>query len=729
MATDEKLTRPLLILILCVVLLSGLYLRLNNLSGWLDHKERYFFSGQQIPLMLTVDSYYYLEMARQLQEGTYVDFDKRRYTPQGYKQPETPPLLSVLLAGISRLTGVRLEWIALFLPACLGIFLAIPVYLLATSLTLKAGQGAGKLFSIAPGRDPARVAGLTAAFIALLSPMFLARSSIGWCDTDALNVAFPILLAWLALQITDAQQLQKRIFLLTAFAITSLLFLWWWDQSHVPVFAFILIPFGLAVLFTGLRSPARLLPLLILAVVLLLSIGFWKGFGLLNPLQYIDNVQGLTRYISSDAGSSPFRAAGEAVSEQSRASFIMLMRESSGGPVGFWLACCGLLALICMTRWWFLFLTPLVVVAVLSPSGQRFLIFTAPLFGLGAGTLAYLLFCLTKKIMWRIPLLVLLIVISCWGAVQLEGKYDKRVPRRLPGLFDAMQVIEKTTEKNAVIWASWGHGHPLLYYGQRSIIADGIFHNAELQYVLNFPFATESYRQAANWISFYVQNGSQGLHKANQIFAGNRNDWAKGMAVFQELLAGGVEKSRQLLEEKYQLSGEEAENILSWLFPGNPQPVYLFLDYLLPSQAWFTLGQWNLKTRSAPVNSFFLPLKGIGMSGNGIINGRSRMGKLQINPGTGQLQFARGTTRLSSLTIFKKNQKSTYTFNAETSFPLYAQMYLSRQLGLLAGRQETNTVLVKLYYQQTGERNFFNPKDVGSPYYAIWRVTGEQYRP
>lgn len=130
--------RGVVIVVVCVIMGMGFLFRLSTLSNWLEHKERYFFADQQIPLMLTVDSYYYLEIARQLQEGAYSDVDKRRRVPVGYKQPATPPLLSVLLAGISRLTGVGLEWVALLLPVCLGVLLAIPVYLLSYALTMKA---------------------------------------------------------------------------------------------------------------------------------------------------------------------------------------------------------------------------------------------------------------------------------------------------------------------------------------------------------------------------------------------------------------------------------------------------------------------------------------------------------------------------------------------------------------------------------------------------------------
>jgi dolichyl-diphosphooligosaccharide--protein glycosyltransferase len=724
MQAGKTLTKAIVVLLLSTVMLAGFYFRMDNLSSWLNNKDRFFFAEQQIPLMLTVDSYYYLEMARQLQQGSYSSFDKRRHVPIGYKQPATPPLLAVILARISTLSGANLEWVALLLPAFLGILLAIPVYLLTTALTRKAR---GKLFVNAPCHDAARIAGLVAALAALMSPMFAGRSAVGWCDTDALNVVFPVLLAWLAIRFTDGEELRQRMVSLTGFAVTALLFLWWWDQSHIPVFGFVALPLLMAAVFTGIRSPRRLLPLLGLVAVLLFAIGCWKGFSLLNPMSYLDNLQGMTKYISSETGNSPFRAAGEAVSEQARTPLIMLMRQSSGGRLGFWLACTGLAALVWLARGYFLFLLPLVVVAALSLTGQRFLIFTAPLFGIGIGTLVFLLFCLLKKPVWRIPAIVLLVIISCWGAVQLEGRYDKRVPRRLPGLFDAMQIINTTTDKDAVIWASWGHGHPLLFYGQRSIIGDGIFHNAELQYVLNFPFSVKSFQLAANWISFYVEHGSPGLLKANQLFGNSYAAWPEGMDALQELLANGIARSRQLLKEKYQLSDNEIEKKLHWLFPGNPRPVYLFLDYLLPNQAWFILGQWNLESRLPPTVNFLLPLQQVALTQDNTIRGRSRMGSLTINPKNGQVRFARGATALSVLDIYYKGEKSVLRFANKTSLPLHAQIFLSRQVGVLSSQQEADRVLVKLYFQQRADQRFFRLVKDGHPYYVIWQVFGEQY--
>ena len=670
--------------------------------------------------MLTVDSYYYLEMAKQLQDGTYSTFDERRQVPSGYNQPATPPLLSVLLARISTITGTRLEWVALLLPAFLGALLTFPVYLLTRDLLLRAK---GVLREETQG-TAAKAAGLAAAFVALLSPMLAGRSSVGWCDTDPLNVALPVLLAWLAMRFSDAESPREQYGFLGGFGLVGLLFLWWWDQSYIPVFALAGIPFVVAVIFVAVRSPKRLLPILLSAGCLLLLVGFWKGFSILNPMKYWDTMQGMMSYIVSDSTNSPFRPAGVAVSEQSATPFPLLMRESCGGVPGFFVACLGVLTLAWLTRAYFLFLTPLLMVAVLSVTGQRFLIFTAPFFGLGVGTIVFLIFQYLKKMSWQLPVTALLLVLASWGAIQAEGRYDKRVPRRYPVLFDAMQVIEQKTEKEGVIWASWGHGHPLLLYGQRAIMADGMFHSDALQYVLNFPWAADNFRLAANWISFYVKNGHQGLSRANTLFGESSSDWAGGMAVLQNLLEVGPAESRTLLA----VNGvEDVEKELQWLFPGNVRPVYLFLDYLLPTQAWFTLGRWNLATGTPPRSSPFIPVNNIGKTKDGQINGSSRMGRLLVDVPSGKVIFGKRATQLSSLRIHDGKKLNSRKFTTQSN--LEGLFFLPGRKGLLTDQRQMNTVLVKLYYEYTYNRKFFKPLDVRNPYYAIWEVTGEAYQP
>jgi len=75
----------------------------------------------------------------------------------------------VIAAGLAKITPFSLNWIGAVLPALLGLLLALPLYAL------------GRFYG-----GPAM--GLTAVLMGLLSHYYVYRSSLGWFDTDCMNV-------------------------------------------------------------------------------------------------------------------------------------------------------------------------------------------------------------------------------------------------------------------------------------------------------------------------------------------------------------------------------------------------------------------------------------------------------------------------------------------------------------------------------------------------------------
>jgi len=702
---------------------AGCYLRLAPLSTWLDHKERYFFDNQQIPLMVTVDSYFYLDIARQLQEGTFSSFDRRRFVPVGHKRPPTPPLLSVLLARLSTLSGIGLEWLAILLPPFLGTLLAIPAYIIGFLLAMRARCS---LIKEEQRVISARLMGLVTAFCSLLSPFFAERSAIGWFDTDVMNVTFPLVLALLCLKLADSKGKKEQIIYLSGFLITSLFFLWWWDQSYIPVFGFTAVPFITALIFITVRSPKNIVWPVAFAIVLLVAIGIWKGFDVLNPLGYFKSLGRMTHYITSDSGNSPFLPAGIAVSEQNSASLNTFIAKGCGWTPGFIVAGVGLLVLGMLVRTYIFFLGAVIIVTLMSFKGTRFLIFTAPLFGLGVGTLVFLTCHGIKNRLVQIAALSGILLISSWGAAKSFNSLDRRVPRRLPVLFDAMKRIEKKTPEDAVIWASWGHGHPLVYYGQRGTIADGIYHSAELQYILYVPMATGNFRLAANWMSFYVANGSEGFRKFNKMVGQGEGDWSKGIPLIQTLLASGIVGSRKLLIKDSHFASDEVEKTLKFLFPADARPVYLFLDYLLPAQAWFKIGRWDLTKRQGPGRTVYMTVSGVKIGQDKKIRGRSKLGKIELDPNRGMVSAGKKTLPLISLNLHNGKKLNSEKYQRKTG--LVASIFLPGRMGILADTKTANTVLTKLFYEFTYNRRYFALVDMSAPFYSLWQVRGERYK-
>ena len=157
-----------------LILLLDLYKRLSN-------REAFFVGGA--PAVGSYDGFLYARLARQIAEGVHHSVDCLRVFPGCVELP-FPPLISSIYGHISKLTGVKVEWID---P------LAVPVYVLLSSLVL--------FTLINRLSDP-----LTALFSSLtahVSTPFLMRSYPGRFDTDALNLFFPsliLLLTFLSLK-------------------------------------------------------------------------------------------------------------------------------------------------------------------------------------------------------------------------------------------------------------------------------------------------------------------------------------------------------------------------------------------------------------------------------------------------------------------------------------------------------------------------------------------------
>ncbi len=703
------------------VLLLGFYVRFDNLFIWLADQDRYFFAAAQTPLLLGVDGYYYLDIAKQIQADNYTPFDVRRHVPSGFSRPSIPPLLSLTAAAISSLFEASLEWVAILLPPFLGSLMAIPVFLIGRSM----GRTASIPWADPSEREPAAlVMGLVAAGFAALSPFMVARSAIGFFETDALNVTFALMSAWLAMQYGIETLPRRRLYWLAGWAVNLVLFLWWWEQTLIPVIGLAGLPILIAAVGIGWRSIKDLGPLLLTLALFALLLGFWKGLDTLNPAHHWQMLTDIYRYITGDASDSVFAAAGQYVSEQKTVSLERFVRDSSGGWPGFIGASLGLTAMALAVRLRLLYLAGLAIVASLSFTGSRFLIFTAPFFGLGIGFIAFLLWSGVSRRSWRFGAVALLCVSMAWGAVVEVERYDGLVPKRLPVLFEAMQALESQTPADSVIWANWGHGHPMIFYADRSTMADGIAHPSSVLYMLAVPQAISDPRMAANWISFCVAHGEAGLRQANALFGTDSKDWAQGIPRLQELLAAGPTAGRQLLSRDGSLSADEIEEQLAYFFPGPTRPAYLFLDYLSIEGGWYNLGNWDLAHGKPPKKESYFLLKNLKPVSETVLRGTNRSKKVLIDLRKGWFRVGDKTVSLREVNIMDgmRLKRAAYNRGGRYSVSILKQA----GYGVFASATPLASVLHGLYFELRYDERFFTPFSIKPPYYSIWQVHGEK---
>lgn len=378
--------RPLLFLFgLVLAILAAGYAtqaRLGTLAHWRADPVAYFFGGT--PVMTSPDAYYSLRLAKARHEGTFIghaDDPLRRYQRlqppretseyfgsdaaadwQPQRAPRRMPLLAELIALATPSAGSA-ELAGLYLTPVLASLFIIPLFLFAWRL----GEPEAGLF-----------AALTGAF----APLYLARTQLGYVDTDCLNLFFPWLASLLVFSIGPTARTARVLMTSAALGFVLYLYFWWYEKAAISALYWGTLLVWLAVQRRGLRDVA-------LAVLVCVICS--------HPVQFAqcaDSASGLLgRYLggktTADGASlvdAMFPNVMETVTEQRGPKGAAALPAVLGHALPGVLGLLGFAALA-LRRW--RECLPLAPVAVMGAftflSGTRFAMYLAPLAGLGLG--------------------------------------------------------------------------------------------------------------------------------------------------------------------------------------------------------------------------------------------------------------------------------------------------------------------------------------------------------
>ncbi len=672
------------------VLAAGLYQRLDNLRTWENDPGRFFHDEE--PLQMSVDGYYYLGLARALRDGRYEPVDQNRTVPVGRPRPRPPPLLSTLTWLLSRAGHVSLDWVAILLPPLLGVLLALPGYGLGTRLG-------------------GRLLGSSAALFAIASPFYVARTMLGWHDTDCLNVTFAVAIPYLLLRFSETET-RKRYLHLGAAVATYAAFLCWWDHGRAPATFAFAMPLAVALGFEQRRR--RLDRGWFGAALALLTVAVLALYG----RELVGTALRVTRYIAKEQV-DPFPISGANVVEQTPADLLAIAEFAAGSPLTLALAAIGLGCLVWRRPGQCLFLLFPFLVSCLSFRAIRFVLFMAPLVGLGIGALLHELWHLRRGGMpGRLGAVVVFVVVAWPIAVHFDRDNSYR-PRRHPFQVEAMTRMAAVTPQNAVIWADWGHGYPLQYYADRGTIADGGYHSGRLMYVLSVPLATRDFRTAANWIRFYVERGWSGVNEARALFGG---EWSATSTHLQRLFGAGPQGAVPILGEFGVVESPQLGRWLRFLFPAEGRPAYVFVDFDKIRTPWFSYGTWDFE-RSSGKPFAYLPFSGLEIVAN-----RVRNPEIEIDLVSGEARFQGRVFRLARF-AWKPPPET----GADVRVRNYGRAGLAFRMdeasrsGILLDDEVAQSVGHKLFAGEGVDERYFRLVLSRHPLYRLWEVRGDRY--
>ena len=687
-------------LALVPILAFGLFIRLDDLAAWHAQPNQGLAQGHQY-YTTTYDGYYYFTLARDLAEGTPGASNERRGVPDGAGSARPlPPLLSVLAGGLARLSGWPVNSVGALLAPLLGVAVAIPVFLL------------GRLLG-------GRLTGLVAALFTLCVPYYAYRTNAGWVDTDGLNVFFSFLAAyWFAQfgRIPDARRYRYYV----AGLLTWLLFLWWWDMAPGPLTAITFLPLAVALVFfyrpprgEGLRFAV------INGSALVLVLGVFGG------RLWDKAVAQLAYVMKEDTGDFP--NIGLSISEQKIPSFERIVEASTGEVYGFVFAALGLGLLVARRRALALFILAPVLLSLLSfLFAKRFLIFFAPIAGIGIGYLVGSLWEARARWFWiggLAPVVALVAVFPI--ARQALGVTYWPKPR--PPLIEVFSDLAEQTPEHAVIWAWWDFGYPIQYWGRRATLADGAYHPGELCVYLGYPLAAKDYRLAANFMEFFAVRGRAGM---NAVYDAFDQDKPRGFAFLEQVLQKGPAALPELLAqhraEHPGLAARDPEAWAAFFFPPPEErrPIFLLLNEELVRTAhwWFWFGTWDLAKRDGrhPNQAIYIP--GLRRQGNRLLAGE----KLELDLGSGQGRFGERPFALHRLSYFRQQGYRVRTYPRHAGQPSLT-FYESPALGVLQDPDLAESVFGQLYFAQgQSSSSYFRATLYKTGLAQLWRVTGDR---
>jgi len=295
-----------------------------------------------------------------------------------------------------------------------------------------------------------------------------------------------------------------------------------------------------------------------------------------------------------------------------------------------------------------------------------------------------------------------------------------RSPKEPGFMVQAMNRIREITPDNAVIWAWWDHGYALTYYARRATINDGSIHGGELTVFNAIPYATDSFRLAANFMNFYVTHGKTGMRRIYRQF---NNSPEKGLSFIKSVLKNGPEAGRRLIEEaglKTDGALNSTDEWLKFFFPQKTRPIFLVCDNLLNRTAywWYWFGTWDIAASSG-THPRFKPCERITVDKKSIRGSKG----LAINRGDGIYRQNNRSIPLDR--IIAHSRTGSQTLNTYNRSGMRFEFNRLHRNGAIMDAEISESVFSRLFIRMQPDWTYFKPVINSPPFFQLWEVSAD----
>ena len=175
------------------------------------------------------------------------------------------------------------------------------------------------------------------------------------------------------------------------------------------------------------------------------------------------------------------------------------------------------------------------------------------------------------------------------------------------------------------------------------------------------------------------------------------------MQLIKNVLSAGPAEGRSIIEQAQLKPSEKHATTYDWLtffFPSDRRPVYLFVDSLLPKITywWYWFGTWDVTRRDGD-HPFYSSYSNVKISGNHVTAGAG----LDLNMDTGELQIDGRRTAVAAVAIRDLNNLRENKFYNGSRYRF--EMFEQGRFGALMENGISESVFNKLYIRHTPDRH------------------------
>ncbi len=461
--------------------------------------------------------------------------------------------------------------------------------------------------------------GFFAAMMVAINLAGVSRTTWGHADTDAYNLFFPLLIAWLFIESMEQKSLKNKLIITGINAVILGLYSRLWIAGWWYVFDIILAALAIYIVYLivinikdkkqikdlikhqTIKDAAVIFAVFFILTALFVSLFFSFGVfykSVLGPIGFTTLKQVGIKTIWPNVLTT--------VAELNPASVSDTI-QGIGGKLFFFIAILGVILTITKKdndgkpdiKYAVLIAIWFISTIYASTKGVRFVLLLVPGFALGFGAALGIIYnfitnYLSKEL--KIEKIILQIVVFVVFAMLLVNPIRagySSAQRETPIINDAwwtaLNKIKAEAAKDAIITSWWDFGHHFKYIADRTVTFDGGTQNSPQAHWVGKALLTSNEDEAIGILRMLDCGANLAFEEVKKV----KKDDLTSVNIVSEIVKADKDKAEEILKEN-EFSGEQIENILKYSHCDPPEAYFITSEDMTGKSAvWSHFGSWN----------------------------------------------------------------------------------------------------------------------------------------